>query len=90
MKIKQYFEPEPEKWGLRGDPIMWQKLSLLDISGNLLDEIKKEIYKYFDINGEAIYIAELATGGGMSEGWVSPRWWREVGLPLLNKRINNQ
>ena len=90
MKVKRFFEPEPAQWGLRGDKYLWRKLSLLDISGNILDGIKQEISKYFDIDtkDKRIPVAEFAIGGGMSEGWLSPRFWREKGLPLLEQRIN--
>ena len=27
MKVSELFEPEPARWGLRGDPFLWRAMS---------------------------------------------------------------
>jgi len=91
MKVKLFFEPEPEQMEFRGDRVLWDKLSKMDIKGDILEGVKKEIEKIIGCSlsrgEERIYIDKLSTGEGMSDGFVSKNWWNKKGLPLLRERI---
>ena len=90
MKVKKIFEPQPEKMGFRGDKVLWKKLSELEIDGDVLSGIKREIEFYtgtLTTDKKEIYVEELCTESGMSDGFVSITWWNEIGLPLLEKRL---
>lgn len=91
------FTPEPEQWGLRGDPYLWRALrEALDetsvpstdegVDNLLVDRIK-------DLTGvdlrqelqEALYREEFAYGG-MSSGQIHVPTWRDRFVPLLIAR----
>ena len=101
-KIKEtgfiIFYPRPENWGLRGDPYLWMDLEKefrpveLPCSKNYFIKHFEECFekltnqrfrtrKYVEI-----YV-ERYDNGGMSNGQVSMRYWRKVGLPLLLQRL---
>ncbi|MCB9187276.1 MAG: hypothetical protein H6601_11120 [Flavobacteriales bacterium] len=91
------FEPEPDTWGLRGDPYLWQeiRLCILDVEGvNDLKEFEDLLDDSFQkITGEKaelnkdIHVPSLEHGG-MSSGHVSGSFWLEIGFPLLIKRAS--
>lgn len=97
MKYSDLFEPEPEKWGLRGDPYLWRELKehfgdkeLPEDESNLY----LSIFRYCNdrckvgLNlADTTYIKDFDKGG-MSSGEVSCKWWRETGIPLLLKRAD--
>jgi hypothetical protein len=91
------FTPEPEQWGLRGDPYLWRALreALAEtaipstdegVDNLLVDRIK-------DLTGvdirrelqEALYREEFAHGG-MSSGQIHVPTWRGRLVPLLIAR----
>jgi hypothetical protein len=91
------FDPEPEQWGLRGDPWVWRALrdhlgeSYLPPS---VGEVESMLYTAFnrvvavDLATEtapSIYREEFAHGG-MSSGQIHLETWRVVLLPLLLDR----
>ena len=95
MKYSELFEPEPEKWGLRGDPYLWREMKehfgdkeLPENKGDL----QHSLFKYcsdrckISLNiAETVYVEDYDKGG-MSSGLVDCKWWRETGLPLLFSR----
>jgi hypothetical protein len=95
--VADLFEPEPEQWGLRGDPWVWR--SLRDhLGGTYLPpsagEVEAMLYAAFnrvvavDLATEtaaAVYREEFAHGGP-SSGQVHLETWRAVLLPLLLDR----
>jgi hypothetical protein len=95
-KVANLFEQAPSQWGLRGDPFLWQalleKLGELPLPTNkqtlysLLSRSFEEIIGYPLTHTEDIYVKQFAHGG-MSTGNVSPRFWRETGIPLLLSRL---
>jgi len=97
MKYSELFEPEPEKWGLRGDPYLWRELKEHFGDNELPDDESKlylSIFRYCGDrckvglnNAETAYVKDFDKGG-MSSGEVSCKWWRETGIPLLLKRAN--
>ena len=95
--VADLFDPEPEQWGLRGDPWVWQALrdhlgeSYLPPS---IGEVEAMLYTAFN----RLVAVDLATEtapsvypdafahGGMSSGQVHLETWRAVLLPLLIDR----
>lgn len=97
MKYSELFEPEPEKWGLRGDPYLWREMKEhfgdKEIPENKSD-LQHSLFKYcsdrckVSLNmAETAYVEDYDKGG-MSSGVISCKWWRENGLPLLFSRCN--
>ena len=97
MKYSELFEPEPEKWGLRGDSYLWREMKEYfgdkEIPENK-GELQHSLFKYcsdrckISINMAETAFVEDYDKGGMSSGMISCKWWREIGLPLLFSRCN--
>lgn len=97
MKYSELFEPEPEKWGFRGDPFLWREMKEHFGNKNIPEskgELEHSLFKYcsdrckVSLNmAESAYVKDFAKGG-ISSGEVSCKWWRETGLPLLFSRCN--
>src|SRR3954466_10618747 len=95
--VADLFDPEPERWGLRGDPYVWR--ALRDHLGSAylppsIGEVENVLYTAFnrlvavDLQTEtapAVYREEFAHGG-VSSGQVHLDSWRGVLLPLLLDR----
>lgn len=91
------FDPPPATWGLRGDPHLWHALRDR-FAGHPLPGDSAELAAaveaaFRDIVGQGwtgetpVAVAALRSDrGGMSNGLVSPPWWRETALPLLAER----
>lgn len=87
---------EPYHWGLRGDPYLWRALRahLADVprpQGQT--SLESAIAQAFEVltghpwtTREPFYV-EAYAHGGMSSGMISPEFWRETALPLLQKRL---
>lgn len=95
------FEPEPEGWGLRGDPYVWQELrSRLETLGPppTSAEVIALLHNTFEqVVGlrldskdapDSVYRSEYAHGG-MSSGMVSLDAWRQALMPLLEGRARH-
>ncbi|NGN67639.1 hypothetical protein G5C51_27525 [Streptomyces sp. A7024] len=94
------FVRRPERWGLRGDPVVWQQLQerlrgrpipgFLPAIGTIVES------EFAAITGVELpsrpglddhrYLRHLATGSGMSDGTVSLHFWRHTALPILIDR----
>lgn len=95
MKYSELFEPEPENWGLRGDPFLWRELKEHFGDKEIPDDestLYLSIFRYccdrckVGLNmAETAFVEDYAKGG-MSSGEVSCKWWRAIGIPLLLKR----
>lgn len=91
------FDPEPERWGLRGDPYAWRALRDAtrgwptpqhseDLAQALRRGLSQVVGSDLDEDGsEATYVPAFARGG-MSSGMVCLRTWRDQLLPLLVAR----
>lgn len=89
-------QPPPARWGLRGDPYLWQELAQalaaqpLPASPAAVDSYLTSIYE--QLVGEAphagryTFVARFAHGG-MSSGHVDAGFWLTQGLPLLRGRL---
>lgn len=97
VTIADLFDPEPEHWGLRGDPYLWRALRghLSDADApTSVDEVVSRLHTAFgelvglDLAGDrqpSVYRAQYAHGG-MSSGMISLDTWRERLMPLLAER----
>ncbi|MFF8601471.1 hypothetical protein ACF065_22390 [Streptomyces sp. NPDC015232] len=96
-KMSQLFDPEPDRWGLRGDPHVWRALreTLSDTNvpasaeavAGLLRVAFEELVEV-DLRGDPaphVYREQYAHGG-MSSGMVHLDTWRQTLLPLLVER----
>lgn len=96
-KMTDIFDPEPQTWGLRGDPHLWralrERLSETDMPGSaekavgLLHAAFGELTG-LDLAGEtasAVYRAQYGHGG-MSSGMISLDTWRQRLMPMLAER----
>ncbi len=93
--IESLFHPEPQQWGLRGDPFLWQEMAgaFHDVPlPNSSPRLALEIGRMFETltgqpitSGEFIWLERFAHGG-MSSGGIAPQFWRETAVPLLLSR----
>ncbi len=91
------FAPEPQRWGLRGDPHVWAAMRELlagqpvpanpsAVRAVFVDAFRQLIRVDLDTDeSEAVYREEFSHGG-MSSGQVYLPWWRTTGIPLLVNR----
>jgi len=96
-KMASLFDPEPETWGLRGDPYLWralrEHLSGTDIPASA-DKVVSLLHAAFaeltdlDLTSDtasSAYQAQYAHGG-MSSGMISLDTWRQRLIPFLAER----
>ena len=94
--LASLFTPPPERWGLRGDPYLWDEMK--ERAENIplpktiqeLDEILQNLF--IEIVGHAPekdknFFVEKYDNGGMSSGRVSSGFWLEKGFPLIISRF---
>ncbi|MFI6662925.1 hypothetical protein ACIBL8_46410 [Streptomyces sp. NPDC050523] len=96
-KVADLFDPEPEQWGLRGDPYVWQALRD-HLSGTEIPASVDEVISLLRVAFSEVVGADLVTEresqvyreqyahGGMSSGYVSLDAWRKSLMPLLVER----
>ena len=94
--LARIFQPPPTRWGLRGDPYLWQEMEQtlaavpLPASPAAVDDLLASLY--LQLVGEApragrhTFVARFAHGG-MSSGYVDADFWLTQGLPLLQRRL---
>ncbi|MFF9780191.1 hypothetical protein ACF1HJ_41965 [Streptomyces sp. NPDC013978] len=91
------FDPEPDRWGLRGDPHLWRAmrdhLSHTEIPPSpdaaiaLLRATFEELTALDRAEAEASSVyREQYAHGGMSSGMIDLDTWRTRLLPLLTER----
>jgi hypothetical protein len=88
----QIFGKDPYQWGLRGDPYLWQEMKNVLADHAYPDSESELIFlleqTYEQLVGKSIkepepLFVERFAHGGMSSGYVDPRFWTEKGFPLL-------
>ncbi|MFI8233970.1 hypothetical protein ACIGDI_34715 [Streptomyces sp. NPDC085900] len=91
------FDPEPEQWGLRGDPYVWRALrghlsgtdipaSVAEVSSLLRVAFSEVVGVDLDTERESQVYREQYAHGGMSSGHVDLDTWRGRLMPLLADR----
>lgn len=86
---------------MRGDTYLWTRLgqrfaevpmptSLFGVRDlvryAIIDEVGIDIDRDDRDDREGVYVKELSTGSGISDGNVLPRWWKHTGVPILVDR----
>jgi general secretion pathway protein I len=89
------FVGRPARWGLRGDPPLWDALAA-DLAALPLPATPAECKALLEERFALLTGAPIAQRedilvpafrhGGMSSGYVSPAFWRRTALPLLLRR----
>ena len=91
------FDPAPEQWSLRGDPLLWQDMQS-QCKARLLpatpEELRHEIGSLFlSLTGhqlgeqDSFHVAKYDDGVGMSAGFIHPVFRRETAVPLLLRKF---
>ena len=93
--VGDLFATGPRVWGNRGDPHLWWELRERFATTPLpADEARLRALieeAFVAATGSAIgardpvFVQRLAHGG-LTSGYVLPKWWRETGVPLLLER----
>jgi molybdenum cofactor cytidylyltransferase len=97
VTLGSLFDPEPEKWGFRGDPHLWRRMreffrdTALPASAEILEALVSDAFQVlsghpFD-ETEDFYVEDFDTGG-MSAGRISIRFWHQNALALLRRRFD--
>ena len=94
--LSQIFQDEPSRWGLRGDPYLWNEMKtvLEDLAypdteedfNTLLEQTYEKLTGRSSKESHSVFV-ERYSHGGMSSGHVSPQFWIEVGFPMLRARF---
>jgi molybdenum cofactor cytidylyltransferase len=96
--MEALFAPPPGHWGLRGDPLLWDALRRLFDGMAMPDDLDTLNHAldtgFAELTGAALAGAPdhlrvswtRGTQGGMSNGLVSPAFWRDTGFPLIRSR----
>lgn len=96
-KMADLFDPEPETWGLRGDPYLWRALrdhlSEVDIPESAEGVVRLLSASFAELAGldlagdpaSSAYRVQYAHGG-MSSGMISLDTWRQQLMPILVER----
>lgn len=83
--IGDLFDPTPLRWGLRGDPLLWDQLRT-DTGNVPLSPSFRQCLQIINVRfrhhtgyelsevPEGLHIPQFATGG-MSSGMIDPRFW---------------
>ena len=97
--VSSLFSPEPDQWGLRGDPYLWREMAehFEDVeapgSASELSAMLESMFLKltgFPISYPHDFRIDRHAHGGMSSGGIATEFWREAALPLLLSRFNAQ
>ncbi|MBW6437456.1 hypothetical protein KZ829_27360 [Actinoplanes hulinensis] len=97
MSLGDLFDPPPLRWGLRGDPHLWQAMRRRFADDDLPADkqaLEKAVETAFEeITGArmgdgtgVVRMPEYRIGSGMSDGMVSGEWWHTSARVLLRDR----
>ncbi len=90
------FEPKPTQWSLRGDPFLWEAMKSnftatpmpnnAESLAKLIRQQFKEITSH-SLDEDKYFKLHQFNHGGMSGGGISPEFWRNTLIPLLQQRL---
>lgn len=97
--IADLFDPEPEHWGLRGDPYLWREMKKMfsnaplphtgtEFRNAILDAFQDLVGMRIE-DGQDMCFVERYAHGGMSSGHVSLQFWSNTALSILGLRYAN-
>jgi hypothetical protein len=101
MRVSDLFEPEPETWGLRGDPHLWRALRAhmagedVPASAGELASLLHAAFRELagtDLTSDpasSVYLEQYAHGG-LSSGMISLDTWRQRLMPMLGERARTR
>lgn len=93
--VSQLFLEKPPKWGLRGDPYLWEAMKnscqplSLPATAEAMEGLLKECFGKLvgeDVQQGSKTYVQAFEHGGMSGGLVSHDFWLETAFPLLLSR----
>jgi molybdenum cofactor cytidylyltransferase len=94
--VSALFRDEPQRWGLRGDPHLWREMrrhlegvecpSTPEALTSIIEQAFEELTGFPLSHADPFYV-EKYSHGGMSSGYVNPKFWRETAVPLLHGRL---
>lgn len=96
--VGELFQPDPEGWGLRGDPYLWGELRRVFeavptpseaavLEKMIMGAIVALTGAAWDGEEDLVRVERYATGG-MSSGMVSTEFWRQRVIPMLVSRYS--
>jgi molybdenum cofactor cytidylyltransferase len=94
--LSDLFAVEPETWGLRGDPYLWDAMKAYFCNTPLPgapDQLPVQIAAAFKfLTGKPIEVKdqfhmEKYAQGCMSSGYIAPDWWRDEAIPFLGRTL---
>jgi hypothetical protein len=93
--LSKIFDDEPARWGFRGDPFLWREMKATVANYEypdteekltaLLEEMYQQLTGASLTDHEPIFV-ERFSHGGISSGYVSPKFWSEQAIPMLRAR----
>jgi len=95
--IASLFEKKPARWGLRGDPYLWEEMKSHFENTPLpatTDELVSLIQTAFasltahSVSESENFFIERLSHGGMSSGHISPEFWRDKVIPEIGSRFD--
>lgn len=96
MRVSEIFNEKPERWGLRGDPYLWEDMKK-EFDGVPITISAEEFREMFYAAFEKLVKVPLSPGNftycskyahdGMSSGKISGDFWSGTALPLLLGRL---
>src|SRR5215216_6863897 len=96
-KLSELFNEPPAQWNLRGDPQLWREMKETidkyefpgteELFRALLGQIFQQLTGTPLTEREPVFI-EKYSHGGMSSGYISPKFWVEQIIPLLVSRYH--
>lgn len=97
--VADLFDPEPEQWGLRGDPYLWREMKeafagtqLPESANDFRAEIEREFQRLVGVplsDEHEMHYVERYAHGGMSSGQVCFDFWKNRALSILSSRYAN-
>ncbi|REK76711.1 hypothetical protein [Paenibacillus paeoniae] len=95
--VSDLFEEYSLHWGTRGDPYLWEDLKQYFSNKELpcpAEQFELEFFLAFEqLTGVSLdstqepFLVQKYAHGGMSSGYISPKFWMETALPLLVERL---
>jgi hypothetical protein len=101
MRVSALFDPEPRRWGLRGDPYLWRALrahmagqdvpaSAGELTGLLHKAFRELVGTDLASDPATSVYREQYANGGMSSGMICLETWRQRLMPMLCKRASTR
>jgi hypothetical protein len=91
------FQDEPQRWSYRGDLYLWREMrqhlgrvrcpNTQEGLASVVERAFEELTG-FPLSHQDPFYVEKYSHGGMSSGYVNPRFWRETAVPLLQGRLS--